>query len=157
MPEDEVTSTGNPAGYIRGLLSEGIGPTAGLRAFREAGGAIQDGRWFDLYGVVGDTAARVPASLALDPYNVPGPADFENWRMGKGGQYATQVEVTVRDRDTGDYFTKQHTYITDQPHTPAEAESDAFDVFGDPDSESTYGETVLGALAVNFYTTTPYS
>ena len=38
-------SNGNPAGYIRGLLNEGVGPTEGLRIYRDDGGAIQDSRF----------------------------------------------------------------------------------------------------------------
>lgn len=157
MPDEEIPSTGNPAGYIRGLLQEGTAPTAGLRAYREDGGRIQDSRWFSLYGQVADTAARLPEQLAIDPFNVPGPADYTTWSMGRGGQYMTQVEVQVVDRDTGLWFTKQHTYVTDEPHTAAEAEADAFAVFGDPDVENNYGETVMGALATTFAQTTAYA
>lgn len=156
MAAGDIESTGNPAGYIRGLLAEEIGPTAGLRAYREAGGAIQDSRWFNLYHAVEDTAARYPEQLGIDPFSVPGPADYTTWQLGKGGQYMTQVEVTVVDRDTGDWYTKQHTYVTDQPHTAAEAEEDAFGVFGDADVENAYGETVMGALATTFARTTAY-
>lgn len=158
MPEsDSGFPTGNPAGFIRGLINEGEGPTAGLSIFRDAGGHIQDSRWFELYGQVNDTIARVPEALGLDPFSTPGPSDYTEWSLGRGGQFMTQVEVQIRDRDTGLWFTKQHTYVTDEPHTPAEAEEDAFAMFGDPDVENTYGETVMGALAVTFAQTIPYS
>lgn len=147
---------GNPSGFIRSLQAEGEGPTAGLRIFRDAGGEIQDSRWFDLYRQVADTLAGNEAAAGLDPFSLPGPADYTSWAMGRGNQFMTQVEVQVRDRDTGLYFTKQHTYVTDEPHTAAEAEDDAFALFGDPDTENTYGETVMGALAVTFAQTTPY-
>lgn len=152
--DDDIFGTGNPAGFIKGLIGDEVGPTAGLRAFREAGGEIQDSRWFDLYGQVSDTLAREPGVLAFEPGALPGPSDYGVWSVkGPGGQYATQVEVQIRDRDTGNWYTKQHTYITDDPHTPEEAEADAFDMFGDPDTENDYGETVMGALAVHLWRT----
>jgi hypothetical protein len=154
--DDEGPSNGNPAGYIRGLLNEGVAPTRGLDLYREGGGRIQDSRWFDLYKEVNSTYADRPGMLGLDPYSVPGPTDFETWSLGRGNQYATQVQLQVIDRDTGLWFTKQHTYVTDEPHTAADAEADAFALFGDPDTENQYGETVMGALAVTFAQTVPY-
>lgn len=149
-------SNGNPAGYIRGLINDNIRPTAGLDMYREDGGKIMDGRWFALYQQVNSTYADRPEMLGLDPFSVPGPTDLETWNLGRGGQYATQVQIQVIDRDTGLWFTKQHTYVTDEPHTAADAEADAFAMFGDPDTENQYGETVMGALAVTFAQTIPY-
>lgn len=150
-------SNGNPSGFIRGLLNEGTGPTEGLRIYRdEAGGHIQDSRWFSLYQQVQGTYADRPDALALDPYSIPGPESYETWELGKGEQYATQVQIQIRDRDTGDWITRQHTYVTDLPHTAEEAEADAFAMFGDADTENQYGETVMGALAVTFAQTVPY-
>lgn len=154
--DDEISSTGNPSGFIRGLLGEEVGPTAGLVAFREAGGAIQDSRWFSLYSQVANTAADLPASLALDPFSLPSGDDYETWALGRGGQYMSQVELQVYDRDTGEILSRQYTYVTDEPHTAAEAELDAFDLFGDPDTQNDYGETVLGALTTTMATTVAY-
>lgn len=152
--DDSYFGTSNPSGYIKGLIGEGVNPTPGLRAFREDGGQIQDSRWFELFGQVRDTLNRVPDVLDFEPGALPGPADYGTWTVkGQGGQFATQVEVQIRDRDTGLYYTKQHTYITDEPHTPEEAEDDAFAVFGDPDTENEYGETVMGALATGLWRT----
>lgn len=158
MPDDDAggPSNGNPAGFIRGLLNEGEAPTAGLQIYRDAGGRIQDSRWFSLYQQVNSTYADRPAMLGLDPFSTPGPTDYETWQWGKGGQYATQVEIQVIDRDTGNWLTKLHTYVTDEPHTAEDAEADAFSMFGDPDTENQYGETVMGALAVTFARTLPY-
>jgi hypothetical protein len=157
VPDDIPNGPDNPAGFIRGLLAAGEGPTAGLRIFRDAGGAINDSRWFNLYSQVNDTAQREPGILGMDPFTLPSTGDYgDPWVMGRGGQFATQVEIQVVDRDTNLWFTKQHTYITDEPHTPAEAEADAFDTFGDPDVENEYGEVVMGAIAVHMWTTTPY-
>lgn len=158
MPNDGGPfDTGNPAGFVKQLIQQGYNATQGLGEFRAAGGRIRDSRWFSLYGQVDDTIRRTPETLALDPNQLPGPNDYGVWAMGRGNQYATQVSVTILDRDTGLMTTRQHTYITDLPHTPAEAEADAIDMFGDPDTESAYGETVMGATAVHVWQTVPYA
>lgn len=158
MPADDGGfDTGNPAGFIKGLLAEGESATSGLSIFREFGGTIRDSRWYSLYSQVSDTVAREPAMLALDPFTLPSPSDYGEWSTMRPGQFASQVEIQVIDRDTGIWYTKQHTYITDEPHTPAEAESDAFAMFGDPETENSYGETVMGALTVHLWKTVGYA
>ena len=77
--------------------------------------------------------------------------------MGRGGQYATQVTVFIRTKGTGDAGTRQFTYLTDEPHTPGEAEQAAVDEFTDPVNAGPYEDVVSGALATNVYTTTPFS
>lgn len=154
--DDEISSTGNPSGFIRGLLGEEVGPTAGLRAYREAGGAIQDSRWFSLYSQVSSNIAAQPEMLALDPYSVPSESDMGTWQLGRGGGYLSTVNVQIYDRDTGFLIDKTHFYVTDEPHTAADAEADAFDMFGDPDTENNYGETVLGALQTGTFRTIAY-
>ncbi len=148
-------------GFIRGFYAEGVGPSEGLDIYRDiqhnlGETAIRDSRWFELYSQYVDTYASRPGQLGLDPFALPGPEMYDEWRFGKGGQYATQVEIQVIDRDTGDWLTKQHTFVTDEPHTPADAEADAFALFGDVDTQNDYGETMVGALAVSFATTIPY-
>jgi hypothetical protein len=148
---------GNPSGYIRDLIGQGVGPTAGLDQFRNIdGGAIQDSRWFDLYHQVEATINAGPQSLGVDPYSVPTPDQYVEWQLGRGGQYMTQVEVQVRDRDTGIYLARQFTYVTDTPHTGVEAEDEALAMFGGYDNENQYGETVMGATATTYATTTAF-
>lgn len=157
MPNDfGPYDTGNPSGFIKQLILGGYKAREGLGVFREAGGQIRDSRWYSLYGNIDDSIRRAPDHLALDPNQLPGPNDYGVWAMGRGGQYATQVKVQILDRDTGLWTERQHTYVTDLPHTPAEAEADAIDMFGDPDAEAAYGETVMGATTTNVWRTTAY-
>lgn len=147
---------GNVSGFIRDLIGEGHSATAALGIFRDAGGSIRDSRWFTLYGQVTDAIAREPAFAALNPYTLPDASEYGTWAMGRGGQYATSVRISLIDRGTGLATFQRASYITDTPHTPAEATEWAMDTFGDADAEADYGVTVLGAIASAVYATVPY-
>lgn len=159
MPSENVgdPSNGNPAGFIRGLINEGERPTAGLDIYREAGGHIQDARWFSLYQQVANTYNDRPAMLGLDPYSAPGPTDYETWAFGRGGQYATQVQMQMVERDTGEFVTMQYTHLTDEPHTPAEAEAAAWDSFDPEVTGSDWDQTMMGATFTAVARTVPYA
>lgn len=146
---DPGASTGNPAGFIVDAIKRGVGSTAALGEYAEAGGEIRRQTWFRLYGEVTDALARSESAAALDPFQLPDPSAYATWTMGSGGQYATQVQVFFRDVDTGLIGTSQYTYVTDEPHTPAEAEAAAFDEYNDPDNASDYGQAILGTATSN--------
>lgn len=150
------TDVGNVSGYVKEYIKAGYSATAALAEFRDAGGAIRDSRWYSLYGQITDTIAREPAFLALDPYTLPDASEYGTWAMGAGGQYATQVKIQLLDRDDGTITTQLATYVTDEPHTPIEAQMWAMDTFGDADAEADYGVTVMGATASAVWTTVPY-
>lgn len=152
----DPVDVGNVSGYVRDLIGGGYNATQGLAAFREAGGAIRDSRWYSLYGQITDTIAREPSFLALNPYQIPDPSEYGVWAMGRGGQYATQVQLQIVDRATGLLTTQLATYVSDSPHTPIEAQMWAMDTFGADDAESDYGVTVMGATATKVWTTVPY-
>jgi hypothetical protein len=157
VPNEPVpVDVGNVSGYVRDYIAAGLKPTEALREFRAAGGAIQDSRWFSLYGQITDTIARQPSFLALNPYVLPSPSEYGTWATGRGGQYATQVSIQLRDRDTGLYTTQLATYFSNDPHEPAEAEQWAMDTFGASESEADYGVTVMGATATAVWQTVPY-
>lgn len=151
--EDIGASTGNPAGYIAGKIGEGVGSTEALADYRDAGGAIRTQTWYRLYGEVSDSLARSGAAGSLDPDRIPDAGDYSTWTMGQGGQYATQVQVYFRDIDTGLVGTSFYTYVTNDPHTPGEAEQAAFDEYSDPDNATNYDQSVLGTSTVNVYQT----
>lgn len=154
--DNEGLSTGNPAGFIRGLIQEGEGPTAGLSIYREAGGAIQDSRWFELYGQVANTVGDRPEMLGLDPFLPPNPGEYETWALGRGDQFMTQVDVLVFDKDIGSWLTMPATYVTDEPHSAEEAESWAWDNFDPNNTGSDINQTMYGAIATTFASTVPY-
>src|SRR5437899_2882582 len=101
--------------------SIGTSARGALAELRELGGTSADRKWFELYGQVADTLARTADTAALDPTMLPLPSDYGTWSMGRGGQYATQVNVTYIDEETGLRSTSPYTHVTDEPHTPEEA------------------------------------
>lgn len=147
---------GNPAGFVVGYQRAELSATEALAEFRAAGGQIRTQSWYRLWGEVADTLARGDLFAALPPGALPAPADYGTWAMGRGGQYATQVSVYIRDVDTGLIRTQQYTYVTADPHTPGDAAANAMDDFTFADQEATYGEVVMGAQPTAVWQTVPY-
>ena len=156
IPGGETPVPGNPAGFIAYHVSIGSSASEALREWRDLGGTSGDAKWFQLYGQVTDTMMRTPDMAALDPASLPSAADYGEWSMGRGGQYATQVNVTYIDEETGLRAQQPFTYITDEPHTPEEAEAAAVDEYGSEENTEQYGQTVTGAYTIHVWQTTPF-
>lgn len=150
---DPGASTGNPAGFIADAIKRGVGSTASLGDYLEAGGEIRRQTWFRLYGEVSNALARSESAQALDPYQVPDQGQYATWTMGRGGDYATHVKVFFRDRDTGLIGSKDYDYVSPDPHAPAEGEAAAYDEYSDPDAADEYGQQVLGTITTNVFQT----
>lgn len=147
----------NPSGFFAQMIGEGTSMRQSLLRYREAGGSIGNERGRRLYEQVRDALVRTPDIMALDPTSLPSATDYATWEMGRGGQYATQVQIQVVDVASGVRYNKQYTHITNQPHTKMEAETEALEIFGDPEVAGDYGEDIQGAVAVRMYQTTPFS
>lgn len=158
MPDDagDRFLSGNPAGFIASKIGEGVGSTAALNQFREAGGSFRTQDWYRLYGEVGASIANQDVAAGVNPYAVPSAGDYTEWSMGAGGRYATSVNVLMRDKGSGDMESQQFDYVTDEPHSPAEAAAAAWDVYGDPDAQSAYERTAVGWTVRNVYKTVPW-
>lgn len=148
---------GNPAGFINALVSEGVAPSEGLDIFRQAGGQIRDSRWFDLYGQIATSNYNEPGVQAYNPLQIPNADLYGEWAAGSGGKFATSVDITMLDRENGFYFTQKATYMSDQAHTPEEAQSAILSQFSDPEDMSNYGVTTMGAIATAFWQTVPFN
>jgi hypothetical protein len=153
---EETPNPGNPAGFIAYHLSIGTSARGALEEWRDLGGTSGDRKWFSLYGQVEDTLLRTADVAALDPTVLPSAADYGVWSMGQGNQYATQVNVTYIDQETGLRSASPYTYVTDDPHTPEEAEQAAMDEYGGDDNADRYGQTITGAFTVHVWQTEPF-
>ena len=156
MPDDEGVDIGNPAGFAAYHNRIGSSAREALSEFRDAGGKIGNERWFSLYGQVGDSLSRSDEAYGLVPDQLPAASDYGTWAMGNGGQYATQVQVTFRDLDSGVTGTAQYTHITDEPHTPEDAQQAGIDLYSSDDAAGRYEQEIIGAFASNVWQTVPF-
>lgn len=153
---EETPKPGNPAGFIAYHQSIGTSGRGALAEWRALGGTSGDARWRELWGQVADTTARTDEMASLQPDVLPSPADYGTWAAGRGNQYATQVNVTYLDNETGLRSSAPFTWITDGPHTPEEAEQAAMDEYGSDDAAERYGQTITGAFTVHVWQTVPF-
>lgn len=153
---DDGVDIGNPAGFIAQSIRDGLSGNETLRQFREAGGQMRNEYFRSTYANIRDAMARSENVAGLNPDALPTGEDYAEWSMGRGGQYATQVTVFIRQKGTGDTGTRNFTYVTDEPHTPGEAEQAAIDEFTDPINAGPYEDVVTGSMATNVYQTTPF-
>jgi len=153
--DDTYNDVGNPAGFIKGLISAGENQSNGYDIFHEAGGHMQESLFNALYKTTFNAYADQPEALAQDPFSVPAPSDYDTWELRRGSGFATQVAITVYDKGIGDFLTMQSTYITDYAHTPQEAQ-DAMIAEYDPENTGTNeSQVMMGAIATNFWQIVP--
>lgn len=153
---DEPVAGGNPAGFMAYHVSIGTSATGALAEWRDLGLTFTDRQWYAMYGQVTDTLLRTEQAAALEPGVLPSANDYGEWAMGQGDQYATQVNVTYRDEETGLLSLQPFTFVTDEPHTPEEAEAAAMDIYGSDDNAERYGQQILGAFVTHVWITTPF-
>jgi hypothetical protein len=154
---EETPTPGNPSGFMAYHVSIGTSARGALAEWRELGGTTGDHKWYELYGQVSDTIMRTEGAAGLEPGSLPLPSDYGVWSMGNGGQYASQVNVTYIDNETGLRSSAPFTWVTDDPHTPEEAEQAAIDEYTGDDNAERYGQTITGAFTVHVWTTEPFS
>lgn len=154
---DISTPWGNPVGYISEAIGLGWSQSETLATFRADGASMSTQTFGRLFNEVSDSIARQSDAAGLDPFQLPDPNAYATWTMGKGGEFATSVNVLFRDEDTGLIGTKQFLYKTSEPHTPAEAQQAAWDAFSDPDAQDAYGQIALGTSTRNVFRTVAFN
>lgn len=153
----EGVNIGNPSGFMASKIMEGVSANQALRDFREAGGAFKRQDWLRGYAATRDTLSSAPQIAGIDPSSVPEAGQYGEWAMGRGGQFATQVQIQVMDRASGIVGTAPFTYVTDEPHTPDEAVAAGIDLYTNDDAAQRYGQRVLGGLPSAMWQTVPYT
>lgn len=131
-------------------VRDGISARAGLRAYRAGGGTIRDTTWFRMV-----TEARVSVAARGDevgrPLNRRPTADEgTRWTTSKARGVMQQVEVMVRDRDTGEVLAIPYGISSRRART----RQDVIDAaLGTITPEGTDGDRqqILGAVYVGTY------
>lgn len=147
---------GNRAGFIARAIQQGMSANQTLAALREGGAGMARQAGLRLYGQVASSLANREAQISYPTNALPRAEVLSPWAMGRGGQFATQVEIQVRDRRTGIISAVQYTHVTDEPHTGDEAIQAGMDLYGDTDTQNRYGQTVEGGVVINRFETVPY-
>ncbi len=95
-----------------GAILAGQSASEGLRLFRQAGGRIADRTWYRLTGELQAMLAR-REGIYDEPLNRrPIATEIQTWEKWRGRGYIQQVEVLVRDRDTGEIISVPYSHMT---------------------------------------------
>lgn len=147
---------GNRAGFMARAIQAGMSANQTLAALREGGAGMARQAGLRLYGQVTASLANRSEQIAYPTNALPRAEILNPWAMGRGGQFATQVEIQVRDRRTGIISAVQYTHVTNDPHTGDEAIQAGMDLYGDTETQNRYGQTVEGGVVINRFETVPY-
>ena len=142
-----------PVWAVLDALNEGKSATAGLAAYRAAGGEVRTQTWYRLHGEV-QSALAGRISEASAPLNRrPTGDEVTTWTTRNAAGYLQQIEVLVRDRQTGEVMAKPYSVTGDTMRSRGAAISEALDAYmGNADQ---YEEQVLGAVHVGAYELVP--
>ena len=101
---------------------------AALAAFREAGGAIADARWYASYGETLAAIGNREVVTGVPADTVPNSSDFTTWNGVPEGKYGYAVNLQVEDSYVDERGITRYTstyeptmVISETPLTPSEA------------------------------------
>lgn len=148
---------GNIIGAIAKWIGAGSTQTAALRDFRAAGGAIRTQTWGQLWNNTKGTIANRESIAQLRTDRRPTEDQFSPWATTKPDMYAYQVNVVVRDRDSGITTSRPYTFFSRDRVTPNKAIADALNTYVDgiEESEEYEGESIEGAVLTGLFRTVP--
>ena len=136
-------------GFINAAIDAGQSATAALDAFRQAGGAIANERWYQAYGALRGSVSAGLRLADLNPDAIVPPDIYTAWEAGTPGEFATFVEgfftVPGQHRLESQFFI----YRSAEAPTLAEAEDAAASFF----TSQRHGDTFDG-WQLSFVTTT---
>lgn len=138
---------GYPFGFAMQAIRNGMSARAGLAAYRQAGGSIRDATWFKMVGEGRAQVARRGAEVSAPLNRRPLATEITTWTTRTRSGYAQQVEVIVRDKDTGLIMSVPHTTTGQRLLTRQDAIDTALANFGGGNDEI-YRQEILGATYV---------
>jgi hypothetical protein len=97
-----MAETVGPLGFIQSLIGQGVSPTAGLRQYRQAGGAIRTQRWFRAWGEMQAEISTRPVVVAAPLTSVPTRQEITRVESKRPGAYLFRGGVMAFDRQTGE-------------------------------------------------------
>lgn len=124
--------------------------TEALNAMRESGLAMRTQDFYRAWGEVETNVGMTDRIVGLDPTLTPTAESLSTWSVGREGQYMFQVDVMVKDLESGEMELRPYSIMSDQLMTPLEAMAQAEEEMSD--NAGDYGERVFGSVMRNIYT-----
>lgn len=149
-----ATDFNSAAQWALHAIREGWSAAAGLDRFRAEGGHIADASWYKLTGELNRMLAEREGELNR-PLNLRPTADeILEWSTGKARGYIHQVEVLVRDRDTGEIISVPYSATGRTLRSRISVINEALSVYSAENAKK-YNQQILGAVYTGTYKATP--
>jgi hypothetical protein len=149
-----ATNEFNAAQWALQSQLDGLSAREGLVQFREAGGHIASSTWFR---AVGEVQAMLASREGIynEPVNLrPVASEIQVWTTQKAKGFIQQVEVLVRERETGQIISVPFSVTGRTLVSRRNAIAQALDVYSD-DNAKKYNQQVLGAVYTGTYEARP--
>lgn len=128
LPEDFGVEVGGLAAFQTEAAEAGMSGRAALAAFREAGGAIADARWYASYGETLAAIGNREVVTGIPAGSVPDLGQFTTWNGVPEGKFGYAVNLQIEDSyvDSGGITRYSSTYeptmvISETPLNPSQA------------------------------------
>ena len=97
LPEEFGIEVGGLAAFQTQAAAEGLSGRAALAAFREAGGAIADARWYASYGETLAAIGNREVVTGIPADTVPDSSQFTAWNGIPEGKFGYAVNLQIED------------------------------------------------------------
>lgn len=134
-------------------IREGISGTAGLAAYRDAGGQVRTSTWFRLLGEAQAAIGGRADELARPQHRRPLADETHRWTTRTTRGMLQQVEVFVRDRATGIIGVVPYSHRSQAGVSRQAAIAAALEFMAN--NADAYNQQVLGAIHVASYLMEP--
>lgn len=150
MPTDSPI----PAQFALQSVLQGLSARQALSEFRQAGGRVANQTWFQLRAEMERTVSSREGVFDEQQGSVPVAHEIQQWTTSKATGYIQQVEVLVRERETGTVISVPYSSVSNDLRSRAEIVAQALDVYSD-DNAQKYNQQVLGAVYSGTYQAVP--
>jgi hypothetical protein len=135
-------------------VREGLSARGGLSAYRGAGGEIRDATWYRMVSEARAAIAGREREAGAPLNRMPVADEITQWSTPRARGFIQQVEVAVRDRDTGQVLMLPYSVRGDRLVTRQEAIDEALAHYT-PEGTDGERQVILGALSVGVYRMMP--
>ncbi len=142
------------AQYALHAVQEGWSAQAGVDRYRAEGGHIADSTWRKLYGEVQRMHAERGSALNEPQRLRPVASEIRTWTTSQAKGFVQQVEVLVRDRDTGEIISVPYSGMGRTLRSRIAVINEALSVYSD-ENAVLYNQQILGAVYTGTYEASP--